>query len=86
MTYREFLESKIDIAPMVGLDVQASELAPALLRHQRSSVLWALRGGRRALFEAFGLGKTVMQLEWARIVAQKTGGQVLIVAPLNVRR
>ena len=86
MTYREFLESKIDIAPMVGLDVQAGELAPALLQHQRSSVLWALRGGRRALFEAFGLGKTVMQLEWARIVAQKTGGQVLIVAPLNVRR
>ncbi len=86
MTYQEFLEHRIDVAPLVGLDVQADQLNPALKPHQRDSVLWALRGGRRALFAAFGLGKTVMQLEWARIVAEKTGGQVLIVAPLNVRR
>lgn len=86
MTYHEFLEQKIDVAPLVGLDVQADQLSSALKPHQRDSVLWALRGGRRALFAAFGLGKTVMQLEWARIVAEKTGGQVLIVAPLNVRR
>lgn len=86
MTYHEFLEHKIDVAPLVGLDVQADQLSSALKPHQRDSVLWALRGGRRALFAAFGLGKTVMQLEWARIVAERTGGQVLIVAPLNVRR
>ena len=86
MTYAQFLARKIDVAPLVGLDVQASQLSPALKYHQRDSVLWALRGGRRALFAAFGLGKTVMQLEWARIVAEMTGGQVLIVAPLNVRR
>ena len=86
MTYQEFLEQKIDVAPLVGLDVQADRISHALKPHQRDSVLWALRGGRRALFAAFGLGKTVMQLEWARIVAEKTGGQVLIVAPLNVRR
>lgn len=86
MTYHEFLEQKIDVAPLVGLDVQADQISSALKPHQRDSVLWALRGGRRALFAAFGLGKTVMQLEWARIVAEKTGGQVLIVAPLNVRR
>lgn len=86
MTYQEFLEHKIDVAPLVGLDVQADQISPALKPHQRDSVLWALRGGRRALFAAFGLGKTVMQLEWARIVVERTGGQVLIVAPLNVRR
>lgn len=86
MTYQKFLEQKIDVAPLVGLDVQADQISPALKPHQRDSVLWALRGGRRALFAAFGLGKTVMQLEWARIVAEMTGGQVLIVAPLNVRR
>ncbi len=86
MTYQEFLEQKIDVAPLVGLDVQADQISSALKPHQRDSVLWALRGGRRALFAAFGLGKTVMQLEWARIVAERTGGQVLIVAPLNVRR
>lgn len=86
LTYAQFLARKIDVAPLVGLHVQAHQLSPALKYHQRDSVLWALRGGRRALFEAFGLGKTVMQLEWARIVAEMTGGQVLIVAPLNVRR
>lgn len=86
MTYHEFLEHKIDVAPLVGLDVQADQLSTVLKPHQRDSVLWALRGGRRALFAAFGLGKTVMQLEWARIVAEETGGQVLIVVPLNVRR
>lgn len=86
LTYAQFLERKIDVAPLVGLDVQADQISPALKPHQRDSVLWALRGGRRALFAAFGLGKTVMQLEWARIVAERTGGQVLIVAPLNVRR
>ena len=86
MTYQEFLEQKIDVAPLVGLDVQADQISTALKPHQRDSVLWALRGGRRALFAAFGLGKTVMQLEWARIVAERTCGQVLIVAPLNVRR
>ena len=86
MTYQEFLEGKIDVAPLTGLDVKPEQLSPALKPHQRDSVLWALRGGRRALFAAFGLGKTVMQLEWTRIVAEMTGGRVLIVLPLNVRR
>ena len=86
VTYQEFLEGKIDVAPMTGLEVKPEQLSPALKPHQRDSVLWALRGGRRALFAAFGLGKTVMQLEWTRIVAEMTGGRVLIVLPLNVRR
>jgi vacuolar-type H+-ATPase catalytic subunit A/Vma1 len=29
-------------------------------------VRWAVRGGRRAIFAAFGLGKTVIQLETLR--------------------
>lgn len=84
MTYREFLESKIDIAPASGLQAAAEDLSPVLKPHQRDSVLWALAGGRRALFAAFGLGKTVMQLEWCRVLCEKTGGRALIVMPLNV--
>lgn len=84
MTYREFLEAKIDVAPASGLAAEESEVSPALKPHQRDSVLWALAGGRRALFAAFGLGKTVMQLEWCRILCEKTGGRALIVMPLNV--
>lgn len=86
MTYQEFLERKIDIAPLTGLEVDEAELNPALKPHQRICVLWALRGGRRALFARFGLGKTVMQLEYCRIAQARAGGQALIVLPLNVRR
>lgn len=86
MTYREFLEQKIDVAPLSGLDVADDELNPVLNPHQRVSVLWALKGGRRALFARFGLGKTAMQLEWCRLVQKHAGGKALIVLPLNVKR
>ena len=42
MTYREFLEGKIDVAPLSGLDVGEDELNPVLKPHQRAGVLWAL--------------------------------------------
>ena len=86
MTYQEFLEGKINVAPLSGLDVGEDELNPVLKPHQRASVLWALCGGRRALFARFGLGKTVMQLEWCRLVQKHAGGKALIVLPLNVKR
>ena len=50
MTYKEFLENKIDIAPLSGIDVDEKEINSALKPHQRVSVLWALRGGRRGIF------------------------------------
>lgn len=84
MTYKEFLENKIDIAPLSGIDVAEEEVNEALKPHQKASVLWALRGGRRGIFARFGLGKTVMQLEWCRILQAHKGGQALIVMPLNV--
>lgn len=84
MTYQEFLEQKIDIAPLSGIEIDETEISPALKPHQRASVLWALRGGRRGIFARFGLGKTVMQLEWCRIIQKHQGGQALIVMPLNV--
>lgn len=72
------------IAPQSGIEVDPAEISPALKDHQRVCVLWALRGGRRGLFARFGLGKTVMQLEWCRILQKHIGGQTLIVMPLNV--
>ena len=48
--------------------------------------MWAVKGGRRALFEAFGLGKTVQELEWCRIITAEKGGKALIVMPLGVRQ
>lgn len=86
MTYSEFLAAKIDIAEDTGFEVDPSEVNPALLPHQRDAVLWALKGGRRALFESFGLGKTIQQLEWARLIHAHTGGRVLIILPLGVKQ
>lgn len=85
MTYHEFLEKKIDVAPLSGIDVPAEEISTALKPHQRDAVLWALKGGRRGIFARFGLGKTVMQLEWCRQLVRRCGGQALIVLPLNVK-
>jgi SNF2 family DNA or RNA helicase len=84
--YIEFLKSKIEIAPETGFEVKASEIHPILKPHQRDAVIWALKGGRRALFEAFGLGKTIQQLEYLRLVAKYEPGKVLIVCPLGVKQ
>ena len=86
LSYQQFLEAKIAMAPKMGFDVADHEINPILLGHQRAIVKWACRGGRRAIFAAFGLGKTVMQLEILRLVTMRTGGRGLLVAPLGVRQ
>ena len=86
MNYIDFLKSKIAIAPVSGFEVAKEDLHPALLPHQKDAVQWALKGGRRALFEAFGLGKTIQELEWCRQIVLRTGGRALIVLPLGVRQ
>ena len=84
--YRKFLESKMVIAPETGFDIDPAEVNPALLPHQRDAVVWALHGGKRALFESFGLGKSGQQLEFCRLAVQHEGGQALIVVPLGVKQ
>jgi superfamily II DNA or RNA helicase len=49
---------------------------------QRDLERWAVAKGRAAIWADTGLGKTLMQLEWARALGQPT----LIVAPLSVAR
>lgn len=85
-TYLEFLKSKIVLAKKTGFDVAPGEINPALKPHQRDSVIWALRGGHRALFQSFGLGKTVQEIEFCHQVVRHDGGRALIVLPLGVRQ
>jgi DNA modification methylase len=85
-TYVEFLKRKAAIANTKGITVDASEVNPILKPHQIAMVVWALRGGCRALFASFGLGKTVVQLEIVRLVLKYNTGRGLIVAPLGVRQ
>lgn len=86
MEYREFLESKMVIAPESGFDVNPAQVNPVLKPHQRDAVVWAVKGGKRALFESFGLGKTVQELEWCRLITEHEGGKALIVLPLGVKQ
>jgi len=86
LTYLDFLNSKIEIATQSGFEVDLSEISPILKPHQRDAVQWAIRGGCRALFESFGLGKTLQQLEICRIITAREGGKALIICPLGVRQ
>jgi hypothetical protein len=85
--YQAFLAAKAQLAPVTGFEVDPADVHPVLKPHQRDAVIWAVRGGRRAIFAAFGLGKSVMQLEAARLVLANLGhGRGLIVCPLGVRQ
>lgn len=86
MDYKEFLQTKIEIAQESGFEITADDLNPALKPHQREAVAWALRGGCRALFESFGLGKTAQELEYCHQAVKHEGGQALIVLPLGVKQ
>ena len=86
MNYQEFLEGKIKLCEMQGFEVDSEEVNPILKPHQRDIVKWAVNGGKRAIFAAFGLGKSVMQIETLRLTIKNAGGQALVVAPLGVRQ
>jgi len=80
--YRAFLKAKKKFAPAVGINVDPDSLHPILKPHQRSLTAWALRKGNAAIFADTGLGKTFMQLEWARALGKRT----LFLAPLSVAK
>lgn len=87
MNYEKFLHGKIKLAKHSGYRVEDTEINPLLKPHQRDIVRWAVAGGCRAIFAAFGLGKSVMQIETVRLTMAKSGGRRgLIVAPLGVRQ
>lgn len=86
MTYKEFLLTKVELAAESGFEVSPEQINPALKPHQRDAVAWALKGGRRALFESFGLGKTVQEIEFCHQAAEHEKGRALIVLPLGVKQ
>jgi len=82
--YLDFLKAKSPAPTDIGVEVEPGEVHPILKPHQRAIVQWAVKGGRRAIFAAFGLGKSIMQLETLRLVTPE-GGRALIICPLGVR-
>lgn len=96
--YQAFLAAKAPMAQPEGLPCSLDEIPTQLTTgdeikpHQRAIVRWAIEGGRRALFEAFGLGKSIQQLMIVDIILRKLHAangfmaDGLIVCPLGVRR
>lgn len=81
--YREFVARKAPAARPAGL-AEVPALNPALFPFQRAAVEFLLSVGRGAAFLDTGLGKTLIQLEWARICAEAAGKPALILTPLAV--
>lgn len=82
MNYDEFLTTKDYQVEVAGFE--AGPLSPLLYPFQADIVRWAVGIGRAAIFADCGMGKSFMQLEWARLVQAYTGKPVLIVAPIAV--
>jgi hypothetical protein len=82
MSYAEFIKAKALAVQVFGFEPK--NLGPHLFPFQRAIVEWACTRGRAAIFADTGLGKTLMQSEWAKQVCEHTGGDALILAPLCV--
>lgn len=80
MSYAELLARRTRASADAGRVVDPSELHSSLKPFQRQITSWAVEGGRRAVWADTGLGKTRMQVEWARLSADTS----LIAAPLAV--
>jgi DNA modification methylase/superfamily II DNA or RNA helicase len=82
MNYSKFLGTKNIRTQSTGVDVAISDIHKKLFPFQRDVTRWACKKGRAAIFLDTGLGKTFVQLEWARLMGERT----LIIAPLSVAR
>lgn len=82
VSYQEFLARKRRTVERDGIEVASDDLHRGLFDWQRRIVSWALNVGRAAIWADTGLGKTRMQVEWARTIA--AGDRALVVAPLAV--
>jgi len=82
MDYENFLERKRHSNKGFGFD--PLWLSGTLYDFQKHLVELACRKGRFAIFADCGLGKTGISFTWAENIARKTGGRVLVLAPLAV--
>ena len=82
--YKEFLNAKQKAHILSGFDVELTDLNKSMFDFQKFIVKRALKAGKYAIFADCGLGKTLMQLEWANRVNKQTNKPVLILAPLAV--
>lgn len=85
MTYEDFLLSKVALAPERGYDGTVN-CCPDLKPHQVDISRWAIRGGNRAIFASFGVGKTLIQIQVLVSLLEHHAGDALIICPLGVKQ
>lgn len=80
--YEQFLSGKKALVNSAG--IAASEFNPLMYEFQKHITEKALSNGRYGVFADCGLGKTIIQEEWARQITEHTKKPVVIAAPLAV--
>lgn len=83
--YRALIAAKaIQFEPR-GLD-KVPALHASMFPHQAACTEFALRTGCAGLFLATGLGKSLCELDWSRVIVEHTNKPVLMLAPLAVSK
>lgn len=85
--YLSFIEGKVKGATQqANSSFDLSLIHPDTFPHQRDVISWALKQERALIAASFGLGKTTMESEIARLlIAANPDSKFLAVAPLGVR-
>lgn len=86
MNYTDFLNKKAVSIPCCGFSFEKADMNPLMFDWQKDIVCWALKKGKAALFEDCGLGKTIQQLEWCKLISDHTEKPTMIIAPLAVSK
>ena len=84
LEYKEFIESKVRKHENTGFEVDRNILNSGMFEYQKDIVQIALKKGKYAVFADCGLGKSFIELEWARVVNEYTKKPVLLLMPLEV--
>ncbi|PAF50435.1 helicase-related protein [Helicobacter sp. 13S00477-4] len=84
MDYLDFIQNKKPKSIASGFELKEEWLNPYLFDYQKDIVKRACLKGKYALFVDTGLGKSIMQLNFAKAVSLYTHQPVLILAPLAV--
>jgi superfamily II DNA or RNA helicase len=80
--YRQFIASRAVAQTMQGF--APKPINGMAKQHQIAALDFALNRGKSAAFLDTGLGKSFIELEWARQVSEETSKPVLILTPLAV--
>lgn len=80
--YRDFIASRAVAQTMQGFDPKPINSMAKV--HQIAAIEFALKRGKSAAFLDTGLGKSFIELEFARQVSEETGKPSLILTPLAV--